>query len=72
MAGSEWMKPAALAKREGVSRATIWAWVEKDLVDVKRLAGKTHVRVRLRNAEEVALRTGRYHQNAYGEVILDP
>ena len=44
----DWLRPQQLADREGVSRRTVWAWVEKGIVEDRRLAPKTGVRVRLR------------------------
>lgn len=45
-----WMKPRALAEREGVNRTTVWRWVEKGLVEARRLDARTGVRVRVREA----------------------
>jgi predicted site-specific integrase-resolvase len=44
------MKPRALAEREGVNRTTVWRWVEKGLVEARRLDARTGVRVRVREA----------------------
>jgi predicted site-specific integrase-resolvase len=41
-----WLKPAELAAREGVSRATVWRWIDKGLLEVARRAPATGVRVR--------------------------
>lgn len=42
-----WVKPSELADREGVHRRTIWRWVEKGLVEARRLEAHTGVRVRV-------------------------
>lgn len=46
-----WLKPSALAKREGVARQTIWNWAAKGLVEAKRLGRQTGVRVRVKASE---------------------
>lgn len=45
-----WLTPRQLAEREGVHRATIWRWVEKGLLETRRLGPKTAVRVRERES----------------------
>lgn len=47
-----WLKPSALAEREGVHRATVWRWVEKGLLEARRLDAKTGVRVRVAEREK--------------------
>ena len=47
----EWVKPRDLAEREGVARQTIWRWVDKGLVETRRLAPQTGVQVRLAKRE---------------------
>ncbi len=46
-------RPPALRVRElmtiyGVSRSTVWRWIDRGLVEVSRVAARTGVRVRLR------------------------
>jgi predicted site-specific integrase-resolvase len=43
-----WMRPAHAARVWGINRATVWRWVEKGLVEAKRLDAGTGVRVRLK------------------------
>jgi hypothetical protein len=43
-----WMKPTELAAKEHVSRATVWNWATKGIVEVRRHAPKTGVRMRVR------------------------
>jgi len=43
-----WLKPRELADRERVALSTISRWVDKELVETKRLAAHTGVRVRMR------------------------
>lgn len=46
-----WLKASELAAREGVHRATIWRWIEKGLVEARRLDKATGVRVRVAGRE---------------------
>jgi excisionase family DNA binding protein len=41
-----WVTPRELADREGVTRQTVWRWVEKGLLETRRLGPRTRVRVR--------------------------
>jgi DNA-binding transcriptional MerR regulator len=45
-----WLKVKELAQREGVTARTVRRWMEKDAVEVRRLARATGVRVRARDA----------------------
>jgi predicted site-specific integrase-resolvase len=47
-----WLKPRDLAEREGVDRRTIWRWVEKGLVEARRLDARTGVRVRVADGDD--------------------
>jgi hypothetical protein len=42
------LKPSELADKEHVSRATVWAWAAKGIVEVRRHAPRTGVRMRVR------------------------
>jgi transposase-like protein len=44
----------ALARRYGVSRSTVWRWIDRGFVEVTRVAARTGVRVRLRTDDEDA------------------
>lgn len=48
----EWLKPSQLAAREGVSKRTLWTWAEKGIVDVKRRAPRTGVKMRFVDDED--------------------
>ena len=45
--GNGWLRPSALAKREGVARPTVWEWARKGLVEVKRVGPGAGVRMRI-------------------------
>ena len=47
-----WVKTRELAAREGISRSTVWRWVEKGLVEARRRDARTGVRVRLASERE--------------------
>jgi hypothetical protein len=49
--GREWLKPSELARREGVTRQTVWAWSRKGYVDIERHEGR---RPRMRLAHEAS------------------
>jgi len=42
----DWRKPVDLAEREGVSRRTVWRWVQQGKLEVRRVDARTGVRVR--------------------------
>ncbi len=62
-----WLAAKEIARREGVTRETVWRWVDKGLIEVRRRGPKTGVRMRFRSALEVKQRT-RTKQNQYGEL----
>jgi predicted DNA-binding transcriptional regulator AlpA len=47
----QWLKPSKLAAEHGVSRSTVWRWVDKGLVEARRVAPKTGVQVRQADPE---------------------
>ena len=40
----EWISPADLAEREGVTRATVRRWVREGKIETKDVGGRTKVR----------------------------
>jgi len=42
----EWEKPVSLAEREGISRRTVWRWVQRGKLEVSRRGARAGVRVR--------------------------
>jgi predicted site-specific integrase-resolvase len=41
-----WVTVTAYAARHGISRRTVWYWVEKGIIEVSRKTARTGVRVR--------------------------
>jgi predicted site-specific integrase-resolvase len=42
----DWVRPTALAEREGISRRTVWRWVQQGKLEVQRKSARAGVRVR--------------------------
>jgi hypothetical protein len=47
-----WEKPRTFASRERIDAQTLRQWAEKGVVEVRRLAVRTRVRVRYREDDE--------------------
>jgi hypothetical protein len=47
-----WDKPRAFAQRERIDAETLRQWQEKGVVEVRRIAPRTGVRVRYREEED--------------------
>jgi hypothetical protein len=47
-----WEKPRTFATRERIAAVTLRQWAEKGVVEVRRLAPRTGVRVRYREDDE--------------------
>ena len=44
-----WEKPRAYAAREGIDWSTLRAWMDKGVLEVRRMAPRTGVRVRAKD-----------------------
>jgi predicted site-specific integrase-resolvase len=52
MDATKWLKPRELAEQERVSLRTVWRWQEKGLIETRRLATRTAVRVRMSDEDD--------------------
>jgi hypothetical protein len=69
MSSPTWQTPTQLARSLGIRRSTVWRWAARGLVEVRRHAPRTGVRMKLLTPEELAIRSGKYVQNNWGEVV---
>jgi hypothetical protein len=64
----EWLRPRELSAREQIAISTLWRWVEKGLVDVRRLGPRWGVRVAMAT-DPVAAVVRSWPQDEWGQPI---